>query len=302
MFPLALPMDGSDVYKGASTWESITLLADCVLKTWEEAAYKNYRILNKVLPNAYKYLFPNNILEGAMLKHPDCKLPFRRNNSELDLTKIGFNQRRGLIPFGGAGNQNRSRRMSQDDINLNVEIDKKGLKTTRINVEPPKQEQQPPPTRSRAFSSISIRKSSIGSIVRFDKRKDRTESNLSKKEDKENFQRKRSRAESLIEIKEDKKSKYDAKALIRTIKIESPMSMALQISKIEKELLLNLPSEEIMQLVVKKGRSLPDENASSLKRLIEFGQELGNLVVDIISRESTPESKGKKIAAVIEVS
>lgn len=301
MFPLALPMDGSDVYKGASTWESITLLADCVLKTWEEAAYKNYKILNKALPNAYKYLFPNNTLEGVMLKHPDCKLPFRRNNSELDLTKIGLNQRKGLIPFGGAGNQNRSRRMSQDDINLNIQIDKKGLKTTRINVEPPKQD-QPPPARSRAFSSISIRKSSIGSIVRFDKRKDRTESNLSKKEDKENFQRKRSRAESLIEINENKKSKYDAKALIRTIKIESPMSMALQISRIEKELLLNLPSEEIMQLVVKKGRSLPDENASSLKRLIEFGQELGNLVADIISRESTPESMGKKIAAVIEVS
>ncbi|KAH7642892.1 hypothetical protein HUG17_9583 [Dermatophagoides farinae] len=102
LFPLALPMDGSDIYRGHSTWESIDLLADCVLMLWTESSSSsstttttttNQRSLNNVLGDPIRFLcFHSELMDGR--KFPYVKsnigrkydpLPFRRWCSELDL-------------------------------------------------------------------------------------------------------------------------------------------------------------------------------------------------------------------------
>jgi hypothetical protein len=48
--------------------------------------------------------------------------------------------------------------------------------------------------------------------------------------------------------------KTDAKALIQSIRLENPVSLALQITKIEKELMLILPTDEVMAVVINRGK------------------------------------------------
>ncbi len=249
LFPLALPMDGSDVFKGASTWESITLLADCVLSKWVESAQKNYKPINKVLPNASKFLCPNFELDSHIMQFPNVNQPLRRTKSELDLCKLGFIERKGLIDVRHKQRLNKAK----DDIRINVSNEK---------------------GRYRTHSSLSLRKNSVQFSVSKG-RKDR------------------------FDLKVSRNLKTDAKALIQSIRLENPISLALQITKIEKELMLSLPTDEVMAVVINRGKKYKID--SGLKKLMEFGQELSQLVADIIAREITVEAQGKKIAAIIEV-
>src|SRR5262249_42633065 len=93
--------------------------------------------------------------------------------------------------------------------------------------------------------------------------------------------------------------KTDAKALIQTIRLENPISLALQITRIEKELMCGLPADEVMSLVLKRGKSFTRD--SRLSKIVDFGHELSQLIADIIFREVTVEAQGRKIAAIIEV-
>ncbi len=250
LFPLALPMDGSDVFKGASTWESLTLLADCVLSKWIESAKKNYKPINKVLPNASKFLCPNFELDSRIMQFPNVNQPLRRTKSELDLCKLGLIERKGLIE--DVRHKQRLNK-AKDDIHINVSNEK---------------------GRYRTHSSLSLRKNSVQFSVS-KARKDR------------------------FDLKVSRNLKTDAKALIQSIRLENPISLALQITKIEKELMLSLPTDEMMAVVINRGKKYKID--SGLKKLMEFGQELSQLVADIIAREITVEAQGKKIAAIIEV-
>lgn len=252
LFPLALPMDGSDVFKGASTWESIGLLSECVLAKWEENSRKNSKVTNKVLIDATKYLYPNADLEASLIQNANAYLPLRRTKSEIDLSKLGLHERKGLFAYGKRQNQTTRKAKAVDDIHVNVGNEK---------------------GRSRAHTSLSLRKNS----VHFSASKER----------KDKF-----------DLKIDRNLKSDAKSLVQSIKIESPMSLALQITKIEKDLMLNLEVEEVMSVVINKGKR---DAKRGLHRLLEYGKELSQLVADIIVKEATFEAQGKKIAALIEV-
>nr|XP_027194102.1 uncharacterized protein LOC113788841 isoform X1 [Dermatophagoides pteronyssinus] len=102
LFPLALPMDGSDIYRGHSTWESINLLADCVLMLWTTTATttttkKSSTSMNNILNDPIRFLCLNPELMDRR-KFPYAKsssvgrrydpLPFRRWCSELDLRDL----------------------------------------------------------------------------------------------------------------------------------------------------------------------------------------------------------------------
>lgn len=249
LFPLALPMDGSDVYKGATTWESLSAKADCVLIKWEESAKRNRRVINRVLPDSTKYFCPNLELEGSLFRHPEVNVPMRRTKSELDLYKLGFHERTGLITSAKRG----SKKTSSDDINLTVSNEK---------------------GRQRAYSSLSVRKNYVHFSAKNDRKNDHRSTN------------------------KKRRMSLDPKSLVQSIRIENPISLALQITKIEKELFLNLPTEEMMSAVIKRGKSFTN---SGIKKLVEFGQLLSQFVANIIVKEPTPEAQGKKIAAIIEV-
>ncbi|CAG2170928.1 unnamed protein product, partial [Oppiella nova] len=270
LFPLALPMDGSDVFKGKSDWTSISMLADCVLIKWLENSERHrQRTVNKVLPDAVKYMCPKPELQSRLLQCPDAKLPLRRTNSELDFHKLGFQERKGLVHHKGnttgatkrQQSSDSSRRGSaatpgvRDDIDLNVGSEK---------------------GRFRANTSLSIRRKS----VHF------TAPPKSGKKDR-------------FDLRVGGNLKTDAKALVQSIRLENPISLALQITKIEKELMTGLPSDEVMSLVLRKGKNT--DAKSRLSKLIDFGHELSQLIADIIVREVTVEAQGKKIAALIEV-
>lgn len=103
LFPLALPMDGSDIYRGHSTWESINLLADCVLMLWTTTATPTTTTksssppMNNILNDPIRFLCLNSELMDRR-KFPYAKsssigrrydpLPFRRWCSELDLRDL----------------------------------------------------------------------------------------------------------------------------------------------------------------------------------------------------------------------
>jgi hypothetical protein len=248
-------MDGSDVFKGASTWESLSLLADCVLYKWEESAKRNRKVVNRVLTDATKYLCPHAELEASLLENSKVCLPLRKVKSELDLCKLGYHERSDL--FGSDERKAKyiqRKAVAKDDINVNVSNDK---------------------GRHRSLSSLSIRKNS----VKYSARKER---------------------ENKFGIKVDRTLKTEAKTLIKSIRIENIISLALQITKIEKDLMLSIPAEEMMTLVLNRGTRLTKN--SRIRRTLEFGQELSQLMADIIVHEATNEAQGKKIAAIIEVS
>lgn len=256
LFPLALPMDGSDVYKGKSDWQTITLLADCVLSKWLECSEKTRKIVNKVLPNASNFLSPAPELQTRVVQYPNTKLPFRRTNSELDFHKLGLIERKGLVTNGQTTTIRKqvSKTVVRDDIDLTVSNEK---------------------GRFRAHTSLSIRRKSVHFQIP-KQRKDR------------------------FDLRVGGNLKSDAKVLVQSIRLENPISLALQITRIEKDLMVGLPSDEIMALVLRKGKR--SEKTSHLNRLLDFGHELSQLVADIIVREATNEAQGKKIAAIIEVS
>lgn len=81
--PLSLPMDGSDLFHGGSTWESLHLLADCILTIWLD---RSKNPLNSKNSHLYLCLAPR-ISDFALL-NSKAKLPFRRSVSELDLSKL----------------------------------------------------------------------------------------------------------------------------------------------------------------------------------------------------------------------
>lgn len=257
LFPLALPMDGSDVNKGKSDWQSVNMLADCVLIKWIECTQKTIKTVNKVLPNASRYLCPNPELQSRLIQHPNAKLPLRRTNSELDFHKLGFVEREGLVQLKSPIRKpvkSESQVGVKDDIDINVSVEK---------------------GRLRANTSLSIRRKSVHFVLP-KKRKDR------------------------FDLKVGGNLKTDAKSLIQSIKLENPISLALQITRIEKDLMVGLPSDEVMALVLKQGKRL--NKSSHLNKLLDFGHELSQLIADIIVREATNEAQGKKIAAIIEVS
>ena len=256
LFPLALPMDGSDVHKGKSDWQSVNMLADCVLIKWIENSQKSIKTVNKALPNASRFLCPNPELESRLIQHPNAKLPLRRTNSELDFHKLGFVEREGLVQVKSVRKllKSESQVGIKDDIDINVGVEK---------------------GRLRANTSLSVRRKSVHFVLP-KKRKDR------------------------FDLRVGGNLKTDAKSLVQSIRLENPISLALQITRIEKELMIGLPSDEVMSLVLRQGKRL--NKSSHLNKLLEFGHELSQLIADIIVREVTNEAQGKKIAAIIEVS
>ncbi|XP_054156156.1 uncharacterized protein LOC128954571 isoform X2 [Oppia nitens] len=279
LFPLALPMDGSDIFKGKSDWTSISMLADCILIKWLEnsrsmaaAADRNRRPVNSSLPDASRYMCPKPELEGRLMSHPQVRLPLRRTNSELDFQRLGFVERRGLVSYRSPYRQQQSTdsylsavasssstAKARDDIDLNVGTDR-DLR------------------RTRSHTSLSVRRRSVQFAAGPPK---------SGKKDR-------------FDLRVGGNLKTDAKTLVQSIRLESPVSLALQITRIERDLMCSLPADEVMSVVLRKGKSVSDDR-SRLTKLLEFGHELSQLIADIIVREVTVEAQGKKIAALIEV-
>lgn len=94
LFPLALPMDGSDIYKGTSSWESLMLLSDCVLTIWQDRSPSSNqslckkKALNSTLPNSTQYLCLYPKLSDKAFLYPDVHLPFRKCCSLIDLSNL----------------------------------------------------------------------------------------------------------------------------------------------------------------------------------------------------------------------
>ncbi|OTF79232.1 hypothetical protein BLA29_001547 [Euroglyphus maynei] len=105
LFPLALPMDGSDIYRGHSTWESIHLLADCVLMLWTTTTTttkSSCQSMNNVLGEPLRFLcFHPELMDRRKFPHVKSSsdgrkydpLPFRRWCSELDLRDFPDNNK-----------------------------------------------------------------------------------------------------------------------------------------------------------------------------------------------------------------
>lgn len=251
---------------------------------WEEALRKNQarrksQGINSVLPNAAKYMCPMIDLDGHLLCHPDLKPPLKRHNSQLNLTIID--------------KVNKNVKKTRDDIHVNPSTTKGAILV-----------------RPRALSCNPI--NGLQSSDNF----------LATSKYRKSLTHRSSRAESIVKCFIDAEkvasnrsaapqtgpripqpipstSHPDARTLVRSIRIENPISLALQITKLERQLILELPSEEVMQIVLK--RSSGKASTPHLTRLLEFGKQLALFVVDIIERERTAEEKGRKIAAIIEV-
>lgn len=269
LFPLALPMDGSDIYKGASTWESINLLAECVLSIWTNKTnliaindnafiLKNetthYRWYNPVLSNSTKYLCLQPELSDRFLIQPNVHLPFRRSISDTDLTQLNFS-----TPFTCNDISVLTKSSTSNEIRNEMSID---TKESNDDI------------RNRTKSSLGkYVKNHINSFKDLKQRKCRFNLNLTK------FMT------------------TDAKQLAAKNELENPLKFARKITKFEKNYILAIPASEMISLVFKKESS----QLERLKEMLEFGQELSQLCANLICSEFTVEDQSQLIVNAIEV-
>ncbi|KAJ6217331.1 hypothetical protein RDWZM_008488 [Blomia tropicalis] len=268
LFPLALPMDGSDIYKGASTWESINLLAECVLSIWTNKTnliaindnafiLKNepthYRWYNPVLKNSTKYLCLQPELSDRFLIQPHVHLPFRRSISDTDLTQLNFS-----TPFTCNDVSVLTKSSKSNEIRNEMSID---TKESNDDI------------RNRTKSSLGkYVKNHINSFKDLKQRKCRFNLNLTK------FMT------------------TDAKQLAAKNELENPLKFARKITKFEKNYILAIPASEMISLVFKKELS----QLERLKEMLEFGQELSQLCANLICSEFTVEDQSQLIVNAIE--
>lgn len=288
LFPLALPMDGSDIYKGASTWESINLYADCVLLLWTEAAEKrkqlstnkspNNRWENAVLGNSSRYLVLQPQLPDRLFLTPDCRLPFRRTASETDLTHLGIGL--GLAVSSGPNQTHNSKLVSAQKSVGGESVYSMAGDDEETGDEEAYQDRKNRSRSSLTTTNLAKRLTSLKEAAK-DQRKDRFNLNLAKN------------------------MKTEAKRLASRAELQNnAYKFAKKISKLEKRYYLAVAGREFMSLLFKKGGGgtrgssghLPD-----LSEMLQFGQELSQLVADLVCSAFTVDEQGALLANVIEV-
>ncbi|RWS10839.1 Ral guanine nucleotide dissociation stimulator-like 1 [Dinothrombium tinctorium] len=92
-----------------------------------------------------------------------------------------------------------------------------------------------------------------------------------------------------------------AKNLICTIRLDNPISVAIQLTHTDKELFLQLKPTEVFCVVIGKQKLLQKCCLNGIRTLIAFREEVKRMVINIITKEKTHELQSKKIAAFIEV-
>lgn len=313
LFPLALPMDGSDIYKGASTWESLNLLADCVLTLWTEAAEERRKKQrqqqqsstvqshsrgweNSVLANSARYLVLQPTLTDRLFLHPDCRLPFRRTASETDLSALGIVQgeKDGLVGMIGANHRNKvNRNLATAQMSVGGESVYSIVSDNDL-FEGEAVDEQDRGDRNRSRSSLTT--------AYLGKRAASTTAGTSLKEQA------RQQRKDRFNLNLTKNMKTEARKLAasRSQLERNAYKFAKRISKLEKRYYLAVDSREFMALVFKKGGGGGGGGGGGaqgkLLEMIEFGLELSQLVADLICTEFTVEDQGSLLATIIEVS
>ncbi|KAH9392955.1 hypothetical protein TYRP_006053 [Tyrophagus putrescentiae] len=311
LFPLALPMDGSDIYKGASTWESLNLLADCVLTLWTEATEERRKKQrqqqqsstvqshsrgweNSVLANSARYLVLQPTLTDRIFLHPDCRLPFRRTASETDLSALGIVQgeKDGLVGMIGANHRNKvNRNLATAQMSVGGESVYSIVSDNDL-FEGEAVDGHECGDRNRSRSSLTT--------AYLGKRAASTTAGTSLKEQA------RQQRKDRFNLNLTKNMKTEARKLAasRSQLERNAYKFAKRISKLEKRYYLAVDSREFMALVFKKGGGGGGGGGSGaqgkLLEMIEFGLELSQLVADLICTEFTVEDQGSLLATIIE--
>ncbi|XP_053214355.1 serine-rich adhesin for platelets-like [Panonychus citri] len=92
-----------------------------------------------------------------------------------------------------------------------------------------------------------------------------------------------------------------SRLLIQRIKLSNPISVAMQLTTIDKDLYLHIKPTEMSALVLGRLKRFDSDDLNGIRTLLEFSDQVKKLVCQVINRETSSESQARKIAAFIEV-
>ena len=218
------------------------------------------------MSNSTKYLCLQPELADRYLLHPDARLPFRRCISETDLSQLGIED----ISIINS-RKNLAAQLSYGGDSL-YSVSNGMRSDDKAKEDRDEEDENGDRNRSRSSLTMYLAKR-VTSFKEAKQRKDRFNLNLTKN------------------------MKTEAKRLASKNELENPYKFARKISKLEKRYYLSVPCREFMSLVFKKGCTVCQE----LEDMLEFGQELSQLIADLVCTEFTVDDQGQLIANAIEV-
>ncbi|XP_015782038.1 phosphatidylinositol 3-kinase 2 [Tetranychus urticae] len=92
-----------------------------------------------------------------------------------------------------------------------------------------------------------------------------------------------------------------SRLLVQIIKLNNPISVAMQLTAIDKDLYLQIRPTEMSALLLGRLKKFDSDDLNGVRTLLEFSEQVKKLVCSVINRETSSESQARKIAAFIEV-